>query len=82
MSILRKVPVNRFLLNGLTLRFVYVYRMPKSAREAAVRDISACVATGNMHPLIARRFALEHTAEAHEAQENPKEPGKMLVDVL
>lgn len=73
------LPVGRLLRDGLRLAFMLVYTTPPEALAAAVRDITAALAEGALHPLPTVGFALEEIVAAHEASEQGV-TGKVLVD--
>ncbi|AOF92260.1 MULTISPECIES: NADPH:quinone reductase [Rhizobiaceae] len=73
------IPFFPALLGGFSFRFVYVYTMPEAAMRQATEEISACAASGAYVPQIAKTYALDAVADAHEFQESGKAVGKMLV---
>ncbi|MBB3594967.1 MULTISPECIES: NADPH:quinone reductase [Rhizobiaceae] len=75
------IPFFPALLGGFSFRFVYVYTMPESAMRQAADEVSACAASGVYAPLIAKTYALDEVAEAHELQESGKAVGKILLRI-
>ncbi|MBW9070078.1 NADPH:quinone reductase [Agrobacterium pusense] len=75
------IPFFPALLGGFSFRFVYVYTMPETAMRRAAEEISACAASGAYAPRIAKTYALDEVAEAHESQESGNAIGKVLVRV-
>ncbi|MBB3290409.1 MULTISPECIES: NADPH:quinone reductase [unclassified Rhizobium] len=75
------IPFFPALLGGFSFRFVYVYTMPESAMRQAADEVSACAASGAYAPLIAKTYALDEVAEAHELQESGKAVGKILLRI-
>jgi len=75
------IPFFPALLGGFSFRFVYVYTMPEAAMRQATEEISACVALGAYIPQIAKTYALDAVADAHEFQESGKAVGKVLVQI-
>jgi NADPH:quinone reductase-like Zn-dependent oxidoreductase len=73
------IPFFPALLGGFAFRFVYVYTMPEAAMRQAAEEISACAASGAYVPRIAKTYALNAVADAHEFQESGKAVGKILV---
>jgi NADPH:quinone reductase-like Zn-dependent oxidoreductase len=73
------IPFFPALLGGFSFRFVYVYTMPEAAMRQATEEISACAASGAYVPQIAKTYALDAVADAHEFQESGKAVGKILV---
>ncbi|MDK4715992.1 NADPH:quinone reductase [Rhizobium sp. CNPSo 4039] len=75
------IPFFPALLGGFSFRFVYVYTMPEDAIRRAAEEISACAASGAYVPRIAKTYALDKVAEAHELQESGKAVGKVLLRI-
>ncbi len=73
------IPFFPALLGGFSFRFVYVYTMPEAAMRQATEVISACAASGAYVPQIAKTYALDAVADAHEFQESGKAVGKVLI---
>ncbi|WP_210012495.1 NADPH:quinone reductase [Neorhizobium galegae] len=73
------IPFFPALLGGFSFRFVYVYSMPEAAMRQAADEVSACAASGAYAPRIAKTYALDAVADAHELQESGKAVGKVLV---
>jgi NADPH2:quinone reductase len=64
---------------GITMHFILVYVMPREAHQSAARDLNAALEAGRYRPHVARVFALEETAAAHDAQESGGTVGKILI---
>lgn len=75
------IPFFPALLGGFSFRFVYVYTMPEAAMRQAAEEVSACAASEAYAPLIAKTYALDEVAEAHELQESGKAVGKVLLRI-
>ena len=75
------IPFFPALLGGFSFRFVYVYTMPEAAMRQAAEEVSACAASGAYVPRIAKTYALDEVAEAHELQESGKAIGKVLLRI-
>jgi NADPH2:quinone reductase len=75
------IPASTFLVNGTVLRFVLVYVMPDTAKQQAIRDITAALEAGALQHNIAKRFSLSQVAAAHEAQDSGKMMGKAIVEI-
>ncbi len=58
-----------FPVSNVTVRFVLVYDMPESAKEAAVAEINSLLEAGKLQHLLGPRFPLESIVEAHQAVE-------------
>jgi NADPH:quinone reductase len=74
-------PFRALLFKNVTIRFALVYLVSPEAHRAAVRDISAHLASGALKHSIARRLPLSRIAEAHDAMEAGHLNGKMILDV-
>jgi NADPH:quinone reductase len=75
------LPFRALLFKNATIRFALVYLVSAEAHRAAVRDISAHLASGALKHSVARRFPLSRIAEAHEAMEAGHLNGKVIVEV-
>jgi NADPH2:quinone reductase len=73
-------PVRPLMACNISLRFVLIYGVPDAALDAAIAEVSAAVAAGDLTELPAHRFALDDIAAAHEAVESGA-VGKVLVDI-
>ncbi|ALX14264.1 alcohol dehydrogenase [Burkholderia cepacia JBK9] len=73
------VPLLKAMMHGCVLRFVYIYHVPGEAKQAAIRDIDACVAAGAYSPRIGMKVPLTQVIDAHEALESGQVIGKVLV---
>ena len=70
-----------FLVKDATLRMLIIYEAPRTALDAALRDINALIGEGALKHQTAVRHGLDEIALAHEAMESGKEVGKILIDV-
>ena len=73
-------PVRPLMACNISLRFVLIYGVPDAALDAAIAEVSAAVAAGDLTELPAHRFGLDDIAAAHEAVESGA-VGKVLVDI-
>ncbi|MFT4198290.1 MAG: NADPH:quinone reductase [Pseudoxanthomonas sp.] len=69
------------MFGGYVFRFVFFYSIPDDALQSAVREISACVASGAYRPKIGLVLPLERIAQAHWAQESGNIVGKILLSI-
>ena len=69
-------------LINTTIRLILVYTMPESAKQQATKDITEALKAGALHHNIARRFALNEVAEAHEAQDSGELIGKAVIEIV
>jgi NADPH2:quinone reductase len=75
------IPFGQMLVKDLTVRFVLVYVMGDTAHQDAIRDITAALEAGILHPVAVQRFSLNEIAAAHEAVETGHTSGKVLIDL-
>ena len=68
-------------MKDATLRMLIIYEAPRTALDAAVRDINTLIEEGRFKHQVATRYGLDEIAVAHEAMESGKEIGKILIDV-
>ncbi|EDT02404.1 NADPH:quinone reductase [Burkholderia ambifaria] len=73
------VPLLKAMMHGCVLRFVYIYRVPIEAKQAAIGDINACLEAGAYSPRIGLKVPLDQIAYAHETLESGQVIGKVLV---
>jgi NADPH2:quinone reductase len=74
------LPVRQCMSANVTLRFVLLYSVPRTALRAAVDQVSVALADGALTALPVRRFALDDVVAAHEAVESGT-GGKVLLDL-
>ena len=74
------IPVRRLMGGNVDLRFALVYRFTPAMITAAVDDITAALAAGDLTPLPTIRFSLDEIAAAHDAVEQ-RSTGKVLIDL-
>ena len=75
------IPFYDFMFKNVTLRMFLVYLLSDPARRLTVDGLSSALESGQISHAIARRFALEKTAEAHETVEAASETGNIVVTV-
>ncbi|MCW8128083.1 NADPH:quinone reductase [Microbulbifer halophilus] len=73
------LPMLKAMMQGVVLRFVYIYHVSDEAKKTAITDINQCLAAGVYKPRIGLNLGLDHIAEAHEALESGKVLGKVLI---
>jgi NADPH2:quinone reductase len=74
-----KLPFYRLMYMDLTIRLVIVYEMPEPAKQQAIADIAAWVKAGRLRHRVARVFALDEIARAHELIEQGGARGCVVV---
>lgn len=67
------------ILCGAAVRFFMVYELPDAARAAAIGDLTRWMEAGKIQHTIAAEFSLDKIAEAHEAVEQGKMIGNVVV---
>lgn len=72
-------PLLGFLRNAVTLRWVYIYRLPQPLKDEAVRDIGRALAADALNPHIGARYRLDQVAEAHDHLDSGTLVGKAVV---
>jgi NADPH:quinone reductase len=75
------VPFYELMRLDVSLRFVSVFLMPRTALSAAARDITVHLENGALRPTIAARFGLDDVVAAHELFESGVTTGKILLAV-
>lgn len=74
------IPVRALMTDNVTLRFVMVYGFSPALISAAITDITAALAGGQLSPLPVVRFSLDEIAAAHDAVQSHV-AGKVLIDI-
>jgi NADPH:quinone reductase len=75
------VPLFFFLRNAITLKFIYVYELDVGERAAALAAIGRAAAAGTLISNIGATFPLANIVGAHEAVEEGKVPGNVVVNI-
>jgi NADPH2:quinone reductase len=75
-----KVPFYTLAYVSGTVRFVVVFVMPEPAKEQAIADINGWLKAGALRHYVAKPFALEETAAAHELVERGS-LGNVVVEI-
>ena len=75
------LPYYPLQFRGATLRFIQGYHLPQPARERALADINRLLASRELRPTVAARFALDDIAAAHALAESGKAIGNVVVTV-
>jgi NADPH2:quinone reductase len=70
---------NFFLRNAITLKFIYVYELTPAERTAALAAITRGLEAGSLINNIAVTFPLAETVAAHEAVEQGKTLGNVVI---
>lgn len=74
-------PYYRFALKGVRIHLVQVATVPADIRAAGMKTIGALLNRGLLRPRVARRFALDRIADAHELMERGGAIGNIVIDL-
>jgi NADPH2:quinone reductase len=72
-----EIPAQFLLTSACTIKFVFVYELTAAEREAAIRAITA-MTEARIHN-VAQTFALDDIVAAHEAVEQGKASGNVVI---
>ncbi|MES2070103.1 MAG: NADPH:quinone reductase [Pseudomonadota bacterium] len=75
------VPFRTLLFSSISLRFFLVYELSPADRQFAVDGLSNLLAKQRLRHTIGARFALDDIAAAHEAVEEGKMVGNVILDL-
>ena len=75
------IPFYKIMYLDLTIRFVIVYAMPATAKEAAIDDITLMLENEQLTHRIADSFSLKHIARAHELVEGGDVRGCVILKI-
>ncbi|MCW9042415.1 MAG: NADPH:quinone reductase [Pseudopelagicola sp.] len=73
------IPFGPILFKALTLDVVLIYILPEAERDEAIARLHAALADGALHVPVAKVFAPQDAAQAHEAVEIGHRDGAVLV---
>jgi NADPH2:quinone reductase len=73
------IPAQPSLVNAMTIRFVYVYELNTEERTAAITAINRMLESNALINNVALTFPLEEIVAAHEAVEQGKASGNVVV---
>jgi NADPH2:quinone reductase len=76
-----QVPLFFFLRNAIALKFIYVYELTAAERNAALGAISRALEAGMLINNVAASFPLAESVAAHEAVEQGKVLGNVVVTI-
>ncbi len=76
-----RLPFFELLRKDITVRFILVYIIPNAAREHGLTDVNAALEAGALRPIIAARFPLRETSQAHQAVESGQMIGNVVINV-
>jgi NADPH2:quinone reductase len=76
-----EVPLFFFLRNAIALKFIYVYELTAAERKAALDAITRALEAGTLINNVAATFPLADIVAAHEAVEQGKMLGNVVVTI-
>jgi NADPH:quinone reductase len=76
-----EVPSHFFLTNAITLKFIFVYELTAEERAAALSEITRLLEADRLVHNVASTLPLDDIVTAHEAVEQGKVPGNVVIDV-
>jgi NADPH2:quinone reductase len=75
------IPFYELLRKDITIHFVLVYLLPDAARQRGITDINTALDVGALRPIIAARFPLHNTIQAHQTVESGNLIGNIIIDI-
>ena len=75
------IPASFCLQNAITLKFIFVYELTDAERARAIEDITRLLEAGRLINNVARALALDDIIAAHEAVEQGRVMGTVVVKV-
>jgi NADPH2:quinone reductase len=75
------IPAQFMLTNAIAIRFVFVYELTQAERDAAVAAINRMLENKTLHNNVALTLPLKDIVAAHEAVEQGKTLGNVVVSV-
>ncbi len=76
-----EIPAQFLLTSAITLKFIFVYELTQAERAAAVAMIARMLAARQLVHNVAATFPLDDIVAAHEAVEQGRVPGNVVVAV-
>jgi NADPH:quinone reductase len=77
-----EIPSQFLLTNAITIKFIFVYELTATEREAAVRTITSMIETRRLIHNVALTFPLDDIVTAQEAVEQGRASGNVVVAVV
>lgn len=74
-------PVIDFNVSSISVRFFTVFELQSIIRASAVQGINDLLEQGQLKPIVGARFPLAQIAQAHEAVEQGKVIGNVVVEI-
>ena len=76
-----EIPSQFLLVNAVAIKFVFVYELTPAERAAAISAITEMTASRRLIHNLAATFALDDIIAAHEAVEQGKAAGNVVVTI-
>lgn len=76
-----RLPFYELLSKNITIRLLLVYLLSGTARQQGIADVNKALEAGALRPIIAARFPLRETVQAHQAVASGKSIGNVIVEV-
>lgn len=76
-----ELPSQFLLVNAVAIKFVFVYELTRAERAAAISAITEMTASRQLIHNVAATFALDNIVAAHEAVEQGKAAGNVVVTI-
>ncbi len=80
-AMVAEIPAQFLLTSAITLQFVFVYELTPAERAAALAMIARLIEQRQLLHNVAATFALDDIVAAHEAVEQGRTPGNVVVTV-
>jgi NADPH2:quinone reductase len=74
-------PAIDFIVNSISVRFFIVYELQPTIRTLAVQGVNDLLEQGRLRPVVGARFPLAQIAQAHEAVEQGKVIGNVVIEI-
>jgi len=76
-----QLPLQAFLTNQLTLKFIFVYELTPEDRREAISAVTQMLEDDRLRHMIALTLPLNDVVAAHEAVESGKASGKVVISL-
>ncbi len=80
-AMVAEIPAQFLLTNAITIKFIFVYEITPAERAAALAVIARTLETRQLRHNVAATFSLADIVAAHEAVEQGRTPGNVVVAV-
>jgi NADPH2:quinone reductase len=80
-AMIAEIPAQFLLTNAITIEFIFVYELTPAERAAALAMIARLIEKRQLLHNVAATFALDDIVAAHEAVEQGRIPGNVVVTV-